>query len=65
MKGTTNYTNLAKCSAFDEVNDFAACAANEYELLRYACKDVNRLPSIRGNSDVYVPNSESKFVSFV
>ena len=65
MKGTTNCTNLTKCSAFDEVNDFAACAANEYELLRCVCKNANRVLSIRENSDIYVLNSESKFVSFV
>ena len=45
---------------FDELSEnFAAKAANEYELLRCTCKDANGVLSIRENSDVYVPNSES------
>ena len=41
------------------LENFAARAANKYELFRCACKDANRVLSICENSDVYVPNSES------
>ena len=47
------------------LENFAAKAANKYELFRCAFKGANRLLSIRENLDVYVLDSEITFVLFV
>ena len=60
MQYQTNY----ELHEFDELSEnFAAMAANEYELLCCTRKDANRVLLIRENSDACVPNSENTFVS--